>query len=99
MKVKLIAECSQEFCNTFDLHKVIISQNIFLVLSFEWPLKTGFALSCKISTDDSHDTSSLIFQKMKSNVSQNHSYASVATCALRVCSPVICCEILPNNIG
>ena len=46
MKVESIAECSMgAFCNTFDLHLVIINlmKTIFGVL-FEWPLKTGFTV-------------------------------------------------------
>ena len=47
MQVKRIAECSLgAFCNTFDLHNVIIGldkTNNFL--SFvEWPLKTGLTV-------------------------------------------------------
>ena len=46
VQVKSIAKCSLGvFCNTFDLHKVIIGlENQFLVFFFEWPLKTRFTI-------------------------------------------------------
>ena len=46
IQVESIAECSLgAFCNTFDLHKVIIGhENQFWVVFFEWPLKTGFTV-------------------------------------------------------
>ena len=47
MKVESIAECSLgAFCNTFDLHKAIISiEKPIFGLLFEWSLKTGFTVS------------------------------------------------------
>ena len=42
MKVKSIAECSLgAFCNTFDLHLLIIVLKTIFGLLFEWSLKTG----------------------------------------------------------
>ena len=51
MKVESIAECSLgAFCNTFDLHLVIIGLENQFGLLFHWPFKTGFTvhnlLSC-----------------------------------------------------
>ena len=49
MKVKSIAECSLgAFCNTFDLHLVIIGHEKQFGLLFEWPLKTDFAVVVNI---------------------------------------------------
>ena len=45
MKVESIAECSKRaFCNTFNLHLVIIGLENQFCLLFEWPLKTGFTV-------------------------------------------------------
>ena len=46
VQVKSIAECSLgAFCNTFDLHEVIIGlENQFFGLLFEWPMKTSFTV-------------------------------------------------------
>ena len=48
MKVVSIAECSLgAFCNTFDLHEVIIDLEPKFFVFLEWSLKTGFTVFTK----------------------------------------------------